>query len=64
MANWTLDIRFFEFLAFFLIFNLKTVTFFNFRDILLLRTEKNKYIGGEAKCADEEAVVVIVTRGL
>ena len=46
MANWTLDIRFFEFLAFFLIFNLKTVTFFNFRDILLLRTEKNKYIGG------------------
>lgn len=47
MANWTLDIRFFEFLAFFLIFNLKTVTFFNFRDILLLRTEKNKYIGGK-----------------
>ena len=46
MANRTLDIRFFEFLAFFLIFNLKTVTFFNFRDILLLRTEKNKYIGG------------------
>lgn len=46
MENRTLDIRFFEFLAFFLIFNLKTVTFFNFRDILLLRTEKNKYIGG------------------
>lgn len=46
MANRTLDIRFFEFLAFFLIFNLKTVTFFNFRDILLLRTVKNKYIGG------------------